>query len=177
MNIQVALEKKQLECSEGMNHLLIHLCGSDISEIDNFQLHLTLPKGINALKNLNHLIEDTDHTVTILHLHEDTDLIFELFTGDRIPLDQLLITVTLSYRLRSQLYESKKRVPLMIVSEEISDQIMIDSEIASRVAKIKSESEKEPHSFVSLPVLQQLENEHSPLEEKYRIQSSYEIIQ
>ncbi|MFT8316720.1 MAG: hypothetical protein ABF651_00445 [Sporolactobacillus sp.] len=69
MNSQVALEKKQLECSEGMNHLLIHISGSDISEIDNLQLHLTLPKGINALKNLNHFIEDTDHKVTIPHLH------------------------------------------------------------------------------------------------------------
>lgn len=67
----------------------------------------------------------------------------------------------------------------MIVSEEISDQIRIDSEIVSRVAKIKSdnESKREQYPFIVYPVLQQLDNDCSPLEEKYRIQSSYEVIQ
>lgn len=176
MNVQVKLEKKQLECSEGLNHLLINI--DHISRIEDFQLNLLLPKGISALQNLNNFPENDQYKVTIPEIHEDTNVTFELFTEGTIPLGELFITVTLSYILHGQLFECQKHVPLMIVSEEMSDQIIPDPEVVSRVAKLKSDckQEWEQHSFVILPVIQESEYKLSPLEKRYRIQGSCEAF-
>lgn len=176
MNVNALLEKQQLECTEGLNHLLIHIDASTISGIKNFRMDLSLPEGISAHKNLNNFPENERHEVTIPEIHEDTDLIFEFVTEGELPLGQLFIDITSSYVLHGKLIKCKKYIPLMIVSEEMSDQIVPDPEIVSRVAKLKNDfkQESEQYSFVILPA-QEIENGLSPLEKRYRIQGLHEV--
>ncbi|WP_274400026.1 hypothetical protein [Sporolactobacillus sp. CQH2019] len=177
--IQVKLEKNQLECFEGLNHLWIHISRPAVSEIVNFRLRLILPKGVGAQKNLNHFPEDEDHAVTVPEIIKDIDLIFELFTEEELLPGRLFLTIAFSYLLNDRLYDGKKQIPLMIVPEEMSDQIAPDSEVVSLVEKIKRDRAREwgQHSFVVFPAVQTVEYELSPLEKKYRIQGSYEAFQ
>lgn len=179
MNIQVKLEKDQLECCEGLNHLLIHIDGSDTSEMNNFRLHLALPEGIHAFKNLSSFPENDQHVVAISRICAKTDVIFELFTEGDLPVGQVFLTITLSYALRDRRQSFQTRVPLMIVSEEISHQIAADPEVSSLVAKLinNGKQTEKQYSFVVLPTIQETGYKISPLEKKYRIQGLFEAIQ
>ncbi|WP_028983684.1 hypothetical protein [Sporolactobacillus terrae] len=177
MDVQITLEKTQLECSEGMTHLLVHIDHS--SAVPNkMMIRLGLPNGINALKNLNQFSEDADHNVTLIDRHEDVDLVFELFTEEDLPIGSLLLMVTLSCMFNGKQYKRTMQVPLAIVPEERSEQIPVNAEIASYVAKIKNNQRQheEQIRYVVLPPLQARDYTRSPLEKKHCIQGFTEAF-
>lgn len=169
MKIEARLEKAELECLEGLNHLWIHLGCVDCSTIVNFRLHLDFPDGICLLKNLNDFPEDQSHTVTVPKVDQNLDMVFELFTEKKLPLGRIFLTLFFSFQDHGQFCKGQKQIPLTIVSEESSDKIIMDQEVVSLVEKIEKNREQ-GYTFETFPkVIQETLTELSPLERKYRI--------
>ncbi len=169
MKVEARLEKAELECLEGLNHLWIHLECVDCSVIVNFRLHLDFPEGICLLKNLNDFPEDQSHTVTVPKVDQNLDMVFELFTEKKLPLGRIFLILLFSFQNHGQFYKDQRQIPLTIVSEEASDKIIMDQEVVSLVEKMKKHT-KQGYTFETIPrVIQEAITELSPLERKYRI--------
>lgn len=177
--IQARLEKEQMECTEGTNHLWIHFDAACPTGAEEPRLRLVLPQGLHALKNLNGFPEDQPGTIHIPNSHDRIDLIIELFTEEAIPCRKSLFVIVFSYRLDDHYYEEKKRLCLSTVPEDMIGGIQIDLEVAAHVKALKkySDPETEADTFLFIPAIAQpSENKLSPLEKKYRMDGCHEAF-
>lgn len=167
MNIEIKLEKKQLECQDGINHAWVHIEGSH-SEIRHFKLMPIAPKGIDFLPILNDLLENSHHEICIQKLNQDLDLFYE-FVTETSALGQQFIKFHYSFHFQGHYFEHTESVSVVIVPEEESDQIQIDRSVTNQVLKLMQEKQKTKQLVQPPKIIEVSLGELAPLEKKYRI--------
>ncbi|MCO7128272.1 hypothetical protein NIE88_21330 [Sporolactobacillus shoreicorticis] len=168
MNIDIKLEKKQLECQDGINHAWIHIKIPHTSELKNFKLMPVAPKGIEFLPILNGLLENSQHEICIQKAKQNLDLFYEFVTASS-ALGQQTIHFHYSFLEHGHFFEDTVSVLLAIVPEEESDQIQVDRSVTNQVLEFIQEQEN-AKQFVQPPKIIKVDaGKCSPLEKKYRI--------
>lgn len=172
MKMNIQLEKTEMECAEGLNHVMITLVNESrcMPMPSNLQIHLELPSGLYASKNKTDFPENSTHTVTLAEVRKEAVILFELFTEDAVPIHNTHLTLSVLWMMGNQQKRTQQRIPLQFVSEDAADQIIINRDVANYAAKLKADSstDESGHFFHSLPLLTSA-CEPSPLEKKYRM--------
>jgi hypothetical protein len=168
MNVEVKLEKKQLECQDGINHAWIHIELPLSSEIRDFKLMPIAPKGIEFSSILNDVLENSHHEICIQKLNQDLDLFYEFVTETSV-LGQQVLKFHYSFQYQGHYFEHTESVPLIIVPEEESDQIQVDRSVTNRVLEIIQEQKNASQLVLPPKIIEVNLGELSPLERRYRI--------
>lgn len=173
--MKIKLAKSLMENEEGTNHLWIKIPTIDPLTAKHIQISIRLPKGVYRLNNLNGYYENKYGTIFIDDFSKEHDLIVEIFTQEQISCKEGIISVDLKYK-DNQVQEGKIShcIHLSFVSEDEMDYVVIDEEVTDRVKQLLNrpnddEISQEMEFVMITPKIQNVSNQISNLEKKYRI--------
>lgn len=173
--MKIKLAKSRMENEEGINHLWIEIPSFVFEAAEQLQFHISLPKGVFRLNNLNGYHEDKNGTILIDDFSKNQALIIEIFTQEPVPFSKGTICVELNYK--DNLNQEKKInncIPLSFVSDDEMDLLVIDEEVTNRVKQLRNrciddEKSQETHFVIVPPNIHNVSNHLSELEKKYRV--------
>jgi hypothetical protein len=173
--IKVKLAKSLMENEEGTNHLLIKILSPVPLAAKKVRIDIRLPNGVSRLNNLNGYYEDKSGTIFIDDFSKGHDLVIEIFTEKPTPCCEGNITIDLKYKdKQDQIKMINQCISLAIVSEDKMDNLAIDNEVIERTKNllngfICNEEIGECEFVIVPPTIQNVNNQISDLEKKYRV--------
>ena len=173
--MKIKLAKSLMENEEGTNHLWIKIPTIASLTAKHVQISIHLPKGLYRLKNLNGYYEDKSGTIFIDDFSKKDDLIIEIFTQEQISCKEEMINVDFKYKEKLvQEGRISQCILLSFVREDEMDYVVIDEEVADRVKQLLNlpnddEMSQEMEFVMITPKIQNVSNQISYLERKYRI--------
>ncbi|RWS39060.1 hypothetical protein EKA14_26275 [Bacillus mycoides] len=171
--MKIKLAKSMIENEEGTNHILIEIHAS-LSYV-SAEIAISLPNGVSRSKNENGLYENEFGTIFIDNTSENLQLLIEIFTEEPMPCGKEMVVVELTYKDKQERATCiNQSIPLLIVHEDEMDELVIDNEVIDLVKKFLTGEmmieEDEDSGFINIPPkIQQISNQLSELEKKYRI--------
>jgi hypothetical protein len=169
--INLRLAKSHMENEEGMNHLWIKII-PPIDITDKICIYIDLPEGVHRLSNLNSYMEDEQGWINIENVFGEQDLMVEIYTTSPIPCREYLIHTKVHFKKSDQVTKTMdSSITLSIVSEENMDVMIVDEKVVLRVKELtgKTDANNDRDFVIIFPKHQNIYNELSELEKKYRI--------
>lgn len=176
--MKVKLAKSLMENEEGTNHLWIKILPPVPLTAKKVQIDIRLPNGVSRLNNLNGYHEDKLGTIFIDDFSKGYDVVIEIFIEKPIPCFEGIVKIDLKYKDKEdQTKMINHCIPLIIASEDEMDNLDIDNEVIEQVKKLLNRSicnkDIEESEFVIVPPkIQNVNNQISELEKKYRVDFS-----
>ncbi|PEA21421.1 hypothetical protein COK06_09445 [Bacillus cereus] len=171
--MKIKLAKSMIENEEGTNHVLIEI--PDSLSYVSAEIAISLPSGVSRSKNENGFYEDEFGTIFIDNISGKLQLLIEFFTEEPVSCGKEMIAVNVIYKDK----EGKETcinefLPLLIAQEDEMDELVVDKEVTDLVKRFLTgeitAEEDEDSEFVNIrPKTQQINNQFSELEKKYRI--------
>ncbi len=169
--IKAKLAKSHMEHEEGMNHLWIQMNCLNAQVITDVRVTIILPRGIQRSENLTGYAEETSGAILIGDLLEEQELFIEIYTKDPVPCGREDVVIELFCKGAKRF---EYVLPLLLVTEEEMEDLVIDEEVIARLKEMKTPPERELKNSDSLfvvmrPPMHVISKEISDLEKKYRI--------
>jgi len=169
--IRAKLAKSKMENEEGMNHLWIQINSADTQILADVKITIILPQGVQRSQNSNGYAEDASGAIWIGDFLEEQEFFIEIYTKDPVPCGRENVIIGLFCK------ETKRFeyvLPLLMVTEEEMEDLVIDKEVIARIKEMKTPPERElknsDHLLVVMrPPMIVISKELSDLEKKYRI--------